>query len=193
MLTEISPSQALKTNLYTLHVCSSPTDRLGNFNKLLTSAASQAKDRLLIVAGDFSMKLTTDSRFPSRGGSSVQRDTPPDLTFLENADGSWDNLQDYLGSDHFILEINIRITPTTPKTYTYVDWLVHHHTKEGTGLQDFADALADVYLPVGSKAVTWDNPTCEYKGTPQLLLVQRARAVAEGPYLPAPTWVEPPD
>lgn len=148
LLTEIIPSRALNAHLYILNVYSSPTDRLRNFTKLLTSAASQAKNRPLIVAGDFNahnnvwgyatndrkginlaecadtlgMKLITDSRFPTRSGNSVQRDTTPDLTFLGNAEGSWDNLQEDLGSDHFILEINVRITPAPPKTYKYVDW-----------------------------------------------------------------------
>lgn len=328
MITEIIPSRTLKAHLYILNVYSSPTDRLRNFTKLLSSAVSQAKDRPLIVAGDFNahnnvwgystndrkglnlaecannlnLKLITDSRFPTRRGNSVQRDTTPDLTFLGNAEGSWDNLQEDLGSDHFILEINVRITPAPPKTYRYVDWdlfrrirgsedsqgetfeellenlkstvakatkeitldlevpvmdsrlahlleaknalrrrwekqklnrrlrsklreinkkieehsrelsaqqwdevcneadgkmrrgskwsllknlfadsnkptksnarimldrLVHLHTIEGTSPQDFANTLADIYLPTESKSVPWDDPACEYKGTPQ--------------------------
>ncbi|KAH6948079.1 hypothetical protein HPB50_022804 [Hyalomma asiaticum] len=58
MLTEIIPSRALKTHLYILNVYSSPTDRLRNFTKFFTSAALQAKDRPLIVAGDFNAHNT---------------------------------------------------------------------------------------------------------------------------------------
>ncbi|KAH6943836.1 hypothetical protein HPB50_000130 [Hyalomma asiaticum] len=58
ILTEIIPSRALKAHLYILNLYSSPTDRLRNFTKLFTSAALQAKDRPLIVAGDFNAHNT---------------------------------------------------------------------------------------------------------------------------------------
>ncbi|KAL1436675.1 hypothetical protein MTO96_049569 [Rhipicephalus appendiculatus] len=61
-------------------------------------------------------------RRKTKKANSVQRDTTPVLTLLRNAEGSWDNLQEVLGSEHFILEINVRITPAPPKTYKYVDW-----------------------------------------------------------------------
>lgn len=44
-------------------------------------------------ADTLGMKLITDSRFPTRRCNTAQRDTTPELTFLGNAEGSWDNLQ----------------------------------------------------------------------------------------------------
>ncbi|KAH7942427.1 hypothetical protein HPB49_024061 [Dermacentor silvarum] len=67
MLKEIVPSRALKTNIYILNVYTFSIDRLGNFNKLLTSAASQAKDRPLIVAGDFNAHNTVWCGAQERG------------------------------------------------------------------------------------------------------------------------------
>lgn len=63
------------------------------------------------------MKLIVDSRFPSRRGNFVQKDITSDVTFLRKVDASW-NLQEDLGSNHFTIEIKVRITPTPPKTYT---------------------------------------------------------------------------
>ncbi|KAH8028575.1 hypothetical protein HPB51_017701 [Rhipicephalus microplus] len=45
-------------------------------------------------------------------------ETTPNLTFLRNAEGLWDNLHEDLGSHCSILEINVRITPAPPKIYS---------------------------------------------------------------------------
>ncbi|XP_075543609.1 uncharacterized protein LOC142578073 [Dermacentor variabilis] len=112
MLTEIIPSRALKANLYILNVYSSPIDRLKDFNKFLTSAASQTKDGPLIVDGDFNALNIV-------WGYAANRKA---INLAECADWSWESLQEDFGSDHFTLEMNVRITPTPPKTYTLVDW-----------------------------------------------------------------------
>ncbi|XP_037505644.1 uncharacterized protein LOC119381968 [Rhipicephalus sanguineus] len=149
-----------------------PRDRLRNFNNLFLAATKQAKDKPLIIAGDFNahnkawgyskndgkgnklaecaeilgLKLITDPRFPTRKGNSAQRDTTPDLAFLRNVEGSWDNLQKDLGSDHFITEINVSITQPPPRIYRYIDWDVFRdiRTKEERPRETFEDLISNL-------------------------------------------------
>ena len=171
-LVEIIPGRATKSNIFLLNVYSPPRDRLRNFNSLFLAATKQAKDKPLIIAGDFNahnkawgyskndgkgnklaecaeilgLKLITDPRFPTRKGNSAQRDTTPDLAFLRNVEGSWDNLQEDLGSDHFITEINVSITQPPPKIYKYIDWDVFRdiRTKEERPRETFEDLISNL-------------------------------------------------
>ncbi|KAH6920870.1 hypothetical protein HPB50_028145 [Hyalomma asiaticum] len=199
MLTEIIPSGALKTHLYILNVYSSPTDRLRNFTKLFTSAALQAKDMPLIVAGDFNAHSTLwgyatndrkginlaalahllEAKNPLRERwkqQKLNRRLRSKLTELNKkieehsrklsaqqwdevcneADGKmrrgskWSLLKNLFDDNNKPTKSNARIT---------IERLIHLHTNEGTSPRDFADALADIYLPVESKSVPWVDPT----------------------------------
>lgn len=56
---------------------------------------------LLQAVMDYSLQLLTDPHYPTCTGSSVQRDTTPDLAFIKNTTGAkWQNLQENLGSNH---------------------------------------------------------------------------------------------
>ncbi|KAH8033825.1 hypothetical protein HPB51_016544 [Rhipicephalus microplus] len=87
----------------------------------LTAILEQPEDEAELVFQAATMSIICADML-HKSGHSVQRDTTPDLTSLENAEGSWGNLEEDLGSDQFILEVNVRITPAPPKTYRYVDW-----------------------------------------------------------------------
>ncbi|KAG0419682.1 hypothetical protein HPB47_003942 [Ixodes persulcatus] len=60
------------------------------------------------------LSLITDPAYPTRTGSSVTRDTTPDLTFFRGIGRTgavgWRNTGQDLGSDHFIVEATIPIT-----------------------------------------------------------------------------------
>ncbi|KAH6940125.1 hypothetical protein HPB50_025005 [Hyalomma asiaticum] len=67
--------------------------------------------------------LITDKAFPTRTGTSTQRDTTPDLCFVKNvADARWSNLAVDLGSDHFLLAVHLAAIGRRTKSYTWVDW-----------------------------------------------------------------------
>lgn len=58
------------------------------------------------------LTLITLPTVPTRVGNSVSRDTFPDLTFTFNIkDASWTNLEENLGSDHYIISVSL----STPK------------------------------------------------------------------------------
>ncbi|XP_075553731.1 uncharacterized protein LOC142586366 [Dermacentor variabilis] len=147
-LVEIIPSGRIKQSIFVLNVYSPPTDQRQSFRGLLGRAVAIAGDSPLIVAGDFNaphvawgynrqtakgvnlvntaedraLTLVADPRFPTRIGTSVSRDTMPDLAFVRNTDAAWTNLQENLGSDHHIVALSIRIRAAPLRIFKYVDW-----------------------------------------------------------------------
>ncbi|KAG0430633.1 hypothetical protein HPB47_022530 [Ixodes persulcatus] len=62
------------------------------------------------------LTLLTDPTTPTRTGTSSCRDTCPDLTFVKNVkDAKWENTNENLGSDHFILETTATCTSVKPR------------------------------------------------------------------------------
>ncbi|KAH7974010.1 hypothetical protein HPB49_008401 [Dermacentor silvarum] len=54
------------------------------------------------------LTLLTDPSVPTRHGTSVSRETCPDLTFYHGRHSStWQNFDEYLGSDHSIIATRI--------------------------------------------------------------------------------------
>ncbi|KAH8021272.1 hypothetical protein HPB51_013947 [Rhipicephalus microplus] len=144
---EILPHRAVKRSIFVLNVYSPSSDEKRHFNRLLTSVVKMAGDNPLIVAGDFNprntewrylksedkgtkfaeslnaldLKLINILSLPSRRGNSVQRDTMPDLTFTKNVRATWDNLAEYLGSDHCIVEITVENEAKAPTKLKITD------------------------------------------------------------------------
>lgn len=86
--------------------------------------------------------LITDPKQPMRLSlSSTQRDTTPDLTFIKNAtDITWRNTGDDLGSDHYILEIEILGGGGRTLEHKWTDWdLFRQHRRERSGMTDIND------------------------------------------------------
>ncbi|KAK8756679.1 hypothetical protein V5799_000619 [Amblyomma americanum] len=78
---------------------------------------------LLQAVSDCSLEFITDPQYPTGTGTSVVRDTTPDLAFVKNAPGAgWRNLQENLGSDHFIVEIILTITTVPTREFKVTDW-----------------------------------------------------------------------
>lgn len=146
---EIIPNGWLKNSVFVVNVYSSPSDHRQSFASIITKATSMARGAPLIVAGDFnapheawgyarpmpkgerlleavtkcSLELVTDPRYPTRLGTSVARDTTPDLTFVKNVRGAeWRNLHENLGSDHYILAVTIPIRAAPPREFKVTDW-----------------------------------------------------------------------
>ncbi|KAL1415853.1 hypothetical protein MTO96_028636 [Rhipicephalus appendiculatus] len=96
-----------------------------------TTTTSKGRD-LLEDATEAEFTLLTNPAHPSRIGTSAARDTNPDLAFAMLPDGStarWKNTGINLGSDHFIIEIELPLAhlngnPNRSKTTTHklVDW-----------------------------------------------------------------------
>lgn len=85
---------------------------LGDFNAAHTTwgyAKESAKGRKLAQAiSTFHLTIMTEPDHPTRIGNSVCRDTCPDLTLTRTqASCTWSNLEESLGSDHFILETEV--------------------------------------------------------------------------------------
>ncbi|KAH6941975.1 hypothetical protein HPB50_026069 [Hyalomma asiaticum] len=106
--------------------------------------------RLANLAAELGLTLITDPRFPTRRGDSVQRDTTPDLTYLKNTDGSWDNLTEDLGSDHYILEIvtEAKLPPTNK--HRFVDWDLFRRIRkeEANSEESYAELIPHLQLAV---------------------------------------------
>lgn len=76
---------------------------------------------MAISARELNFALITDAKFPTRTGTFTTRDTTPDLTFFRGLEGSWDNHQENLGSDHYIIEVILSTQSPPLMTYAYVD------------------------------------------------------------------------
>lgn len=140
-LIEIIPNGKIRRNIFILNLYSSPSAYKHNLRSLLNRVVTTARSHPLIVAGDFNaphpawgyvartkkganlvaastdlnLTLISDPRFPTRLGNSVARDTTPDLSFTRNAEAKWSNLQENLGSDHYIIELRMEIIAPPPK------------------------------------------------------------------------------
>lgn len=131
----ILPQKHSKARTIITNVYSPPKEKRADFEALIryVKAHSSTQDRLLLL-GDFNAPHTswgyrTDTpkgreleqaveaydlqliilpQNPTRLGNSVSADTFPDLTFTNNVDEVfWTNLEENLGSDHFILSVSV--------------------------------------------------------------------------------------
>ncbi|KAL3219241.1 hypothetical protein MRX96_030526 [Rhipicephalus microplus] len=105
-----------------------------------TTTTSKGRN-LLEDAGEAEFTLLINPAHPSRIGTSVARDTNPDLTFAmlpEGGTAKWRNTGINLGSDHFIIEIELPLAhlnrnPNRDKTIKHklVDWSKFRNTELG--------------------------------------------------------------
>ncbi|KAL3217516.1 hypothetical protein MRX96_032156 [Rhipicephalus microplus] len=105
-----------------------------------TTTTSKGRD-LLEDAGEAEFTLLINPAHPSRTGTSASRDTNPDLIFAmlpEGGTAKWRNAGFYLGSDHFIIEIELPLAhlngnPNHGKTskHKLVDWSKFRNTELG--------------------------------------------------------------
>ncbi|KAH7943649.1 hypothetical protein HPB52_009673 [Rhipicephalus sanguineus] len=91
-LVEIVPEKKHQQSLFVLNVYSPPKHHLKDLDKLMREVKKLSKGNGIIVT-------------PTRIGNSVSRNTSPDLTFVKGLKHyEWSCMDEYLGSDHFIVE-----------------------------------------------------------------------------------------
>ncbi|KAH7982932.1 hypothetical protein HPB52_008116 [Rhipicephalus sanguineus] len=132
---DVLPQKRWRVRTKVLNIYSPPKNRHEDFTVLLNEAARAVGTRdQLVVVGDFNapstawgyvrdspkgvllehitsklgFNLITLPTAPTRLGNSISRDTYPDLTFTLNIKkATWSNLDENLGSDHYILSTSI--------------------------------------------------------------------------------------
>lgn len=120
----------------------------GDFNaphKELGYPRTTAKgDNLLDEAAAAGFQLLTDPCYPSRLGTSTARDTTPDLAFIHlpvEEEVRWRNTGDNLGSDHFIIEVTLRVRGITGQRsrnkHQLIDWNAFRN--KGTRNEEITD------------------------------------------------------
>lgn len=149
----ILPTKRGAAKLFILNVYSNPKVQHHLFNLLFSLARREAGPHTLVVLGDFNAPHTawgyskctkkgndlwnqeqihhftieTEPNTPTRIGNSVQKDSTPDLTFTLHAKQvRWKTTDESLGSDHFIIQIDLELTHTIKKTHQQ-QHLTHCH------------------------------------------------------------------
>lgn len=182
-LIEIIPNAWLKSSIFILNIYSSPRGHRHRFASLVAKAAGLAAGAPFVVAGDFNaphcewgypsstvkgsdlwqtaadhaLVLLTDPSFPTRTGTSITRDSTPDLTFVKGVGpASWRNLHENLGSDHFVLAISFEVSSRAAREFRVTDWDLFRKIREGnqTDPADFNDWLSEVKRDVESATKT---------------------------------------
>lgn len=131
----LSQSTKKKSNLLIINMYCRPSRKQPGIREVIQEALLLAKDAPLLIVGDFNaphqlwgytynskkgkaivesieqdhLTLLNDPQTPTRTGTSVSRDTSPDLTLLAGSlDITWTNTQENLGSDHDIIQLLIK-------------------------------------------------------------------------------------
>ncbi|KAH6938577.1 hypothetical protein HPB50_010887 [Hyalomma asiaticum] len=199
LLLEILPRRRTEASLFVLHVYSPPKAPSAPLLFVLRKALSCAGRNALLILGDFNaphtswgypqntrkghslwnfihnerLSILNDFTRPTRIGSSVQRDTNPDLALARNvADSSWSNTGISLGSDHYVLCTTFPL-PSLARSSTrlaqVVDWDRFRSIRLSTSSSPITDLsawtetiLADVrtatsILPAAPHSTTADS------------------------------------
>lgn len=153
---EVITGRKRKESTFLVNVYSKPAHTQQKFKALFHKACRVAGGNMLMVCGDFNaanqvwgyrkttakgrdllqdaldagLSLVTDPEQPTRTGTSVSRDTTPDLTFVKVAgrkrEVTWNNTGYDLGSDHYILEVLIPLEGkggnTEKRKHRVTDW-----------------------------------------------------------------------
>ncbi|KAH8035613.1 hypothetical protein HPB51_007848 [Rhipicephalus microplus] len=195
---ETLPQQREQPSLFILNVYNPPrSTEDASLLALLRAAAAKAAKSPLLILGDFNIKhpdwgyskadgpgrrlwqlahdlnlsLLTDPTQPTRIGNSVCRDTTPDLSFCRSVpDARWYNTHQSLGSDHYVLTIQVLTSPSKPRPHTarYTDWdafrerRLHSATSNIEDLSTWTDQLlADLDAVTASIPTTKDYPATD--------------------------------
>ncbi|XP_075531080.1 uncharacterized protein LOC142564087 [Dermacentor variabilis] len=156
VMVEILPGSVSRRSVYILNVYSNPRNHRQWLKRLFQKAIRLPGSNPLVIAGDFNaahrtwnyayytpegnelcqnanymdLTLITGKAFPTRTGTSTQRDTSPDLYFVNNiADARWSNLAVDLSSNHFLLAVHFPTIGRRSKLYTWVDWDLFRKTR----------------------------------------------------------------
>lgn len=143
-----------RRSVFVINIYSNPKHHQQKFRTLLHKTQQLTGPGAALVCGDFNAQHTAwgythttakghnlyeetleagfqminDPGAPTRNGTSVQRDTNPDLAFIKTAttpsNTTWRNTGETLGSDHCILEITIPLgaAKQEPRRQQHTDW-----------------------------------------------------------------------
>lgn len=204
ILVEIIPKKKTQTSLFILNLYSSPRDHLRDLDTLLREVRKLSKRQKLLVVGDFNapnvawgypttlkkgedvqtaaqqhhLTLLNEPHIATRTGNSVTRDTTPDLAFTHRIRNStWQCTDEALGSDHFIIEIQIQHNqkaPTIGKA-TIIDWDNFRKDTTAHPLEDIDEWTAQILTQARKYTkiitLTEDHPMVD----PHLLHIWEAR------------------
>lgn len=171
--TEVIIGRKSKESILLVNIYSNPAHRQQKFRALLHKALRLAPEDTILLCGDFNaphedwgylkttvkgrdliddatdagFHLLTDPTTPTRIGTSVTRDTTPDLTFVrtskEQRGVRWRNTGQNLGSDHYIIEVLLPIskpTATEPqRRHRLTNWELFRRT-----LAQSASVITDI-------------------------------------------------
>lgn len=156
-----------KEHIYITNIYTKPKYSSQRYGTLIRKIKQLAGDNTTLICGDFNAQHTTwgyqrttakgrnlleetqdadyhlinDISCPTRHGTSVQRDTNPDLAFSNNTKVRWRNTLETLGSDHCVIEIiiplNSHVAP--PRTQKLTDW-----NKFRTNLETIPNHIDDI-------------------------------------------------
>lgn len=188
----VTGTKKRKESTIIVNVYSNPAHRQQKFRALIHKTLRQAQHNTVLLCGDFNaphqdwgylktttkgrdliddatdagFHLLTDPTDPTRIGTSITRDTTPDLTFVRPGRNGkmaqWLNTGRNLGSDHFIIEITLptNATATTPATRTQriTDWNTFRQSLEASEDIDDIEAWSRA-LAQATEAATTDLET----------------------------------
>lgn len=169
---------------------SNPQHRSQRFRTLFQKARRKAVDMPIIVAGNFNsshrelgyprttakgrslldeaeeaeFELLSDPQQPSRSGTSATRDTTPDLAFVHLPDDrpvSWRNTGLNLGSDHYIIEVELPLRVRSKQAPTrkpkLTDWNAFRRQEIAPTIEDlekWTRSLVDAAARVSTEVET---------------------------------------
>ncbi|KAH7955874.1 hypothetical protein HPB52_004830 [Rhipicephalus sanguineus] len=170
----------MRRGVLILNVYSSPRRRDERFYGLIGKAVKMATDSgiPLIVAGDFNaphstwgyvrdspkgtsickaiqdfnLMLLTDCGFPTRLSNSVTRPSTPDLSLVAyGGKSSWRNMDEDLGSDHFIIETTLHAQCKTIRIQRIIDWDLFRSSRRDKGPpKDYEDWIETRFSDVAA-------------------------------------------
>ncbi|KAH8034655.1 hypothetical protein HPB51_000135 [Rhipicephalus microplus] len=127
--------------------------------------------RLWQLAHDLNFSLLIDPTQPTRIGNSVCRHTTPYLSFCRSVrDARWSNTHHFLGSDHYVLTIQVNTSLCKPRPHTtrHTDWdafrkrRLHSAAPNIEDLSTWTDQLlADLDTVTASIITTEDHPAID--------------------------------
>lgn len=201
-VTEVLVGKKSKESIFLANVYSNPAHRHQRFKTTLRKALIEAANNTVVIGGDFNaphkeigytnttakgkelleeaeeagFTILNDPSAPTRIGTSVTRDTNPDLTFVRlsrKARGrvSWINTGENLGSDHYVLEIALPISAAPAAANKYkqriTDWTLFRTRAD----EEQGDDITDIDAWTKAIVRTIADATTEHEAdveTPQL-------------------------
>ncbi|KAH7955855.1 hypothetical protein HPB52_004555 [Rhipicephalus sanguineus] len=175
VLIEIIPTKHNTPPIFIANIYNTPRQAMATLDALLQRIHRIAGRNPLLIGGDFNsqhtdwgyryttargrrlwttiqyLRLTTHNfHTPTRIGNSITMDTSPDLTLSRSLkDISWSRTQHTLGSDHYIIAIQIPLTPHRPRllTHNLIHWdAIRSARRElpNSPIQDIDDSVSSL-------------------------------------------------